>query len=140
MSFAEVGLRRLKCVMALLELVQISILEMRPKPLPLDGEEPAAAGGEAPLEAGVASRLQLVYAHVANAEPLPRYKKKAAEPTISVRGYVRVSRRPRACPRAPRACACVRPRGMLTCTACARGTRACNMRHVQRALVVKCTR
>ena len=46
-------------------------------------------GGEAALDVDSSSRLELVYAHYAITEPPPRWKRGNAEPTMTVRSYVR---------------------------------------------------
>jgi len=83
-------------VHSLLELIERSILRKQAQG-GASAEEGAgetaddaeADGGEAALDADSSSRLELIYAHYAITEPTPRWKRGNAEPTMTVRSYVR---------------------------------------------------
>ena len=78
-------------VQSLLNLIRMAVLEMSPsemKAASLMAPAGAAAAEEPPTE--LVSRLALVYAHYAAAEPIPRYRKAPREATLTVRSYVRL--------------------------------------------------
>jgi hypothetical protein len=78
-------------VQSLLNLIRMAVLEMSPsemKAASLMAPAGAAEAEEPPTE--LVSRLALVYAHYAAAEPIPRYRKAPREATLTVRSYVRL--------------------------------------------------
>jgi len=82
-------------VHSLLELIERSILRKQAQGAAAEegagetADDADADGGEAALDVDSSSRLELVYAHYAITEPPPRWKRGNAEPTMTVRSYVR---------------------------------------------------